>query len=187
MSESYSRLYHRFATEFPEIWADDRMFGAWSKLLVMADASWPMRPALPRSVRRNVVTTLTTAGLLLLDGDAYTVRGLDAERNRRRDAAAVGAAKRWHSDGNANALPRRERDETSKDERDLPPPPAERGRRSNGTNLRANGAAPRDNHANPRANGTSVRQERKALKTGRATDVQAAILRAANKGEVAKL
>ena len=186
MSESYSRLYHRFPTEFPEIWADERAFGSWTKLLMLADASWPIRPPLPRSVRAPVLAKLRDAGLLAVEGDTYIVRGLDAERTRRRDAAAVGAAKRWHSDGNANALPRRERDEKSKDENDSPPPPAERGRRANGTNLRANGHAPRDQHTNPRANGTSVRQERKRLKTGRVGPNVAAILRAANAGEVAK-
>lgn len=191
MSESYSRLYHRFPTEFPEVWADDRAFATWTRLLVLADASWPMRPALPRSVKGKPLATLQEAGLIEVDGDTYTIRGLDAERTRRRDAAAVGAAKRWHSGSNAiasaDAMPRRERDETSKDEKEIPPPPAERGRRSNGTNPRSVGAAPRSNGANPRANGTSPRQEIKRQKRAPAGDYAAAILRAANKGEVAKL
>lgn len=186
MTESYSRLYHRFAVEFPAIWADDRMFGAWTKLLVMADASWPMRPSLPRSVRRPVVSTLTAAGLLILDGDTYTVLGLDAERTRRRDAGRTGAAKRWQSDGNANAsadaMPRQERDETRKAEKETPPPPAERGRRENRTNPRATGTAPRSNGANPRANGASPRQERKRANRAPVGMNVAALLRAANEG-----
>lgn len=51
--------------------------------------------------------------------------------------------------------------------RDLPPPPAERGRRSNGTNPRANGHEPRARSTNPRANGTSTRQVRSDQKRGK--------------------
>jgi hypothetical protein len=49
---------------------------------------------------------------------------------------------------------------------EIPPPPAERGRRKDGTNPRAGGAAPRQVGANPRANGSSPRQERQAAKRG---------------------
>lgn len=168
MSEAYSRLYHRFAREFPEVYADDPCLAAWVRLLLVADASWPMRPPLPRAVRPKPLRTLIEAGLVILDCDAYTVLGLDAERTRRRDAARTGAAKRWQSDGNANAsataMPRR--DETSRDETKSPPPPAQRGNRKAGTNPRAVGSAPRDTATNPRSNGTSVRQERVKEKTG---------------------
>lgn len=191
MSESYSRLYHRFAEEFPEVYANDQSLATWIRLLLLADASWPMRPPLPRSAKMRAIQHLAMVGLIEVVGDEqYTVRGLDAERTRRRDAGRTGAAKRWESERNANApavaMPRRERDETSKDEKTIPPPPAERGRRENGTNLRANGHAPRDARTNPRAVGTSVRQERKRQKTGRAGPTVAAILRAAANGEVAQ-
>jgi hypothetical protein len=134
MSEPYSRLYHRFGREFPAIYADDRTLATWVRLLLLADASWPMRPPLPRSVRPKPLSVLCEAGLVAIDGDTYSVLGLDAERTRRGDAARVGAAKRWHSDGNANAMPRR--DETSK-RRDHPLTPAKRGLRANGTSPRA--------------------------------------------------
>lgn len=144
MSEPYSRLYHRFAREFPAIYADDRCLATWVRLLLLADASWPMRPPLPRSVRAKPLAVLVTAGLVVLDGDTYAVLGLDAERTRRGDAARVGAAKRWHSDGNANAsataMPRR--DETRQNED--PPTPAKRGLRANGTNPRKLAAAGRE-------------------------------------------
>jgi hypothetical protein len=181
MSESYSRLYHRFAQEFPDVWADDRVFGAWTKLLILADASWPMRPPLPRSVRPAVVSRLSEAGLLEVDGDTYTLRGLDAERARRRDAARTGAAKRWQSDSNANALPSTRLDETStsKETKELPPPPAKRGRRANGTDLRSNGSAPRDTGDNPRAKGTSIRAVRADQKRGRLPSATHDILRKA--------
>lgn len=54
----------------------------------------------------------------------------------------------------------------SVDSREIPPPPAERGRRSNGTNPRATGTSPRKKAANLRAKGTSTRQERIAQKRG---------------------
>lgn len=57
-------------------------------------------------------------------------------------------------------------DSVPSETRDSPPPPAERGRRANGTNPRANGTSPRKRAANPRANGTSTRQKRADQKRG---------------------
>jgi len=54
----------------------------------------------------------------------------------------------------------------SEEKTKIPPPPAERGRRSNGTNPRAKGRAPRDSSTNPRATGTSERQVREDQKRG---------------------
>jgi len=69
------------------------------------------------------------------------------------------------------------------DRDEIPPPPAERGRRKEGTNPRAVGGAPRQTGDNPRANGESPRQEREAQKTGPTAlrEVMAAI--AARHGE----
>jgi hypothetical protein len=190
MTESYSRLYHRFAVEFPEVYSNDSSLATWVRLLLLADASWPMRPPLPRSAKMRHVQHLAMAGLIEIVGDEeYTVRGLDAERTRRRDAGRTGAAKRWQSERNANAsadaMPRRDETRQAEDEKEIPPPPAERGRRSNATNPRATGSAPRSNGANPRANGTSPRQEIKRQKRAPASPSVAAILRAANEGRVA--
>ena len=49
---------------------------------------------------------------------------------------------------------------------EIPPPPAERGRRKERTNPRARGTAPRDTGDNPRANGHAPRQEREREKRG---------------------
>lgn len=57
-------------------------------------------------------------------------------------------------------------DSDPKETREIPPPPAERGRRSKGTNPRAAGAAPRERGTNPRATGTSTRQVRADRKRG---------------------
>jgi len=167
MTGAYARLYHKFSGEYPDIYADDRALAAWVRLLMLADATWPMRPPMPRSARPKVLALLVGAGLVILDGDTYTVRGLDAERIRRRDAGRVGAAKRWESDGNAvgnaiasaDVMPSIVRAEQS---RSIPPPPAERGRRKDGTNPRAVGTSPRQNDHAPRDQGTSPRQEKRS-------------------------
>jgi hypothetical protein len=112
MSEAYSRLYHRFSREFPDVYGDDRTLASWVRLLVVADASWPLRPPLPRSIRPKPLSCLVSAGLVILDGEGYTVRGLDAERNRRSNAGRIGAVMRWQSERNANAM----LDETRRDE-----------------------------------------------------------------------
>jgi hypothetical protein len=49
---------------------------------------------------------------------------------------------------------------------DSPPPPAKRGRRKDGTNLRATGDDPRANGTNLRASGESPKQQREAEKRG---------------------
>jgi hypothetical protein len=116
MSEAYSRLYHRFGQEFPAIYRDDHALATWVRLLLVADASWPMHPPIPRSIKTRPLTVLCDAGLVTVDDDCYTVRGLDAERGRRRDAGRIGAAVRWDSERNATALPskaKQRRDETS--------------------------------------------------------------------------
>lgn len=115
MSESYSRLYHRFKREFPDVYADDHALATWVRLLMLADASWPLVPPVPRSVRAKPLASLVAAGLVSVADDCYTVLGLDAERTRRSDAGRTGAAVRWQSDGNANAMPskaKQSRDET---------------------------------------------------------------------------
>lgn len=111
MNDPYSRLYHRFAKEFPEVWADDRALATWVRLLYIADASWPMEPPLPRSVRGKPLEMLTAAGLVTVIGECYSMRGLNAERQRRKDAAARAAGERWHSTRIADAMPRRTREE----------------------------------------------------------------------------
>jgi hypothetical protein len=116
VSDAYSRLYHRFKREFPAIYEDDHAFATWARLLMLADASWPMDPPLPRSVRARALLLLTDAGLLVVEGDCYRMRGLEAERTRRQETARNAAAVRWQNESNASAVPRREeknKDETS--------------------------------------------------------------------------
>lgn len=167
----FARVYYDdLQREFPEVWADDALLATWLRLLVVAEKHWPTLPEVPRSVRPRALARLASTGLVLLtDPHCYRIRGLDAERTRRQDAARNAAGKRWDSDsnaeGNASAMPRQ--DETRKDE--LPPLPRKRGLRKDGTN--------------PRANGTAPRQKREAEKrAGIPTSVAAILSRAAAEG-----
>jgi hypothetical protein len=157
----YARFYYpEFIRDYPAVYRDDAAFAAWMRLLVVAEQMWPLAVELPRSVRPRPLRTLVEAGLVVTDGETFTLKGLDAERSRRRDSARSAAAVRWDSASNAtayaDAMPSTSR---SKDEtKDTPPPPPV-GRRKDGTNPRALGT-------NPRANGSSPRQEREAQKRG---------------------
>jgi hypothetical protein len=164
----YARFYYpEFIRDYPEVYTDDAAFATWMRLLATAEQMWPMTPELPRSVKPRPLARLTERGLVTTDGVTFHVKGLDAERTRRSNAGRIGAAVRWDSDGNAdgnaNAMPST-RTSTRRDKTSIPPPPAERGRRSEGTNPRAVGASPRQNGHAPRNEGTSPRQVRRAEK-----------------------
>lgn len=116
---TYARFYFpEFIRDYPHIYADDAAFAAWMRLFVTAEAMWPAYPELPRSVRQRVLAKLTSCGLITTDGRTYQVKGMDAERTKRRDSARNAAAMRWQSartaEGHASAMPRR--DETRRDE-----------------------------------------------------------------------
>lgn len=175
MSErTYARFYYaEFIRDYPDAWADERVLGTWLKLFVRAEQMWPLPCELPRSIRPRPLAVLVEMGLIATDGTVYAVKGMAAERERRSNAGKAGAAKRWHSEGNANAMPSSRRAEA---EDEITPPPSPAKGRSNGTNPRATGT-------NPRALGTSPRQEREAQKRGPSSLHQ--ILAAAAKGEKA--
>lgn len=91
----YSRLYHRFITEYPDVYADKPLFGAWASLLMIADGSFPSPAPLPRWVTDAEVDRLVEAGLLtVMPGDTFSIRGLPAERARRAGAAVLGGVSR---------------------------------------------------------------------------------------------
>jgi hypothetical protein len=158
----YVRVYDDdLRRDYPEVWTDDRAIATWLRLLSVADKMWPTIPEIPRYIKPGPLAILVGCGLVeALPAHCYRIRGHDAERNARSNAARNAAAERWHSernaDGNADVMPRRERE---RDENESTPPPAKPGLRKNGTNPRALGT-------NPRANGTSPRQERESQKRG---------------------
>lgn len=111
----YSRVYLSIIDDpmFERVYSNDRALATWLRMLLIADAMYPVTP--PMTSRNPTVRLLIDCGLVIeKPGNHYSIRGLEAERERRSDAGRIGAAVRWHSDRNANALPRR--DETSKAE-----------------------------------------------------------------------
>lgn len=138
MPDPYSRIYWRFRDEYPDIYQDDAALGAWVRLLMIAEGAHPSAADLPRKVKPALLGRLVDEGLVTLyPGERFRIKGLERERERRSDAARIGADKRWqsdrsanamqtHSDRNANGMPRRDetrRAETRQDEASNAPAP----------------------------------------------------------------
>jgi len=93
-------------TEYPSVWRSDAQLALFMRLLVAAEKYYPERPTANR--RNGAYQSLLEAGLVIeQEGtDGYTIRGLEAERERRSHAGRIASASRW-------GMPRR--DETSID------------------------------------------------------------------------
>lgn len=119
----YSRVYWSIVDdpEFSDVFGDDAALACWLRLLLIADQAWPSSAHLPRSARTRPLDRLMKAGLVIIaSGGRFHIRGMDEERGKRQQSARNAAALRWHSDGSAEPMPRREehrRDEVSKDEK----------------------------------------------------------------------
>lgn len=116
----YIRVYYdELADEFPEVWADPLLYWSWSRLLVVAEKMWPSVPEVPRAVRPRPVARLVELGIVtLVPPHCFQVRGLDAERTRRANAARNAARNRWGTatgtaGRNAEVMPRRDEYETN--------------------------------------------------------------------------
>lgn len=150
----YIRVYHDdLQRDYPAIYADDACFATWMRLLVIADKMWPTCPEIPRSVRARPLGILVESGLVEIEGHYYRIRGHNAERQRRQDAARNAAAERWQNNGNAGSTAQpmpSTSPSTSRERAEISPPPPKVGLRTNGTNPRALGTNPRMNGASPR-------------------------------------
>ncbi len=125
---TYCRVYHEIVDDpdFERVYGNRTALGAWLQMLLTADAMYPASAPMPP--RDPTVRLLIESGLVIeKPGNRYSIKGLQAERERRSASARIGAAKRWDTERNANAMPRR--DETSKD------------KPSNGANAPASGGA----------------------------------------------
>jgi len=106
----YSRIYHRLMTEYPSVYRSPSQLGLWVQLLILAEKFYPDPAPVPHKTR--AYRALVTAGLVLeQDSSGYTIKGLEAERERRAESGRIGARKRWHSDRIADPM----RDETRRD------------------------------------------------------------------------
>ena len=128
----YSRVYHSIVDDpmFEKVFDNDRALAQWLRMLLVADAFWPN--SAPMTHRNPTVRLLIDVGLVIpRSGNRYTMRGLEAERERRSASARNAAAVRWQSDRNAIAMPRR--DETRIEEK--------RGSHANGVPSRSTAVA----------------------------------------------
>ena len=117
----YVRVYYNdLIRDYPEVWADNDLLATWLRLLSTADPMWPTPPEVPRSAKPSHLSKLVTSTLVEESMGRFRMKGLDAERTSRQDAARNAAAKRWHSEGiaptDASPMPKRIRAEQTKDE-----------------------------------------------------------------------
>ena len=112
----YSRVYHSIADDpiFERVYRNPSALGTWLQMLLIADAMYPVSAPMPP--RNPTVRMLIDCGLVIeKPSNRYSIRGLSAERERRAASARIGAAVRWQSERNADAMPRR--DETRRDKK----------------------------------------------------------------------
>lgn len=92
----FSALHWRFRHEFPEVWCDDHALALWTRLLVLADTTYPEPAPLPAGYRKTALAMLTKVELVMVLPDgSYLIRGQKKERERRQAAAAHAAKARW--------------------------------------------------------------------------------------------
>jgi hypothetical protein len=118
----YSRVYWAIIDDekFKSIYDDNNHLASWMRLLLIADQAWPASAHMPANVRRASVAALSKAELIdLLEGGRYRIRGLDAERARRRMAATrdpIGVQPGPKRDPDGLRTPGLSRDEVRRDE-----------------------------------------------------------------------
>ncbi len=86
--EPYSRIYWSVMDDYPDIYEDDAALSLWVRMLLDADAAYPMRPISPKQTK--ALSRLENAGLVIIERRRYTVRGLTQERDRRSERGRAG-------------------------------------------------------------------------------------------------
>ncbi len=103
----YVRVYHTIVDDdrFADVFHDSCRLGTWLQLLLLADALYPASAPLPPYANRRAVAALVSCGLIeLADHGQYRVHGLHTEREKRSHIGRTGAAIRWQSESNADAM-----------------------------------------------------------------------------------
>jgi hypothetical protein len=74
---------------------DDALTGAWLHLLMAAEKTYPEPTPIPRRTDAGRLARLVKLGVIeLQSGDRYTFRGLDLEREARKNRSAAGGVAR---------------------------------------------------------------------------------------------
>ena len=100
MSDRHSQLDHKVFVEYPDLMDDDRTCAAFVRMLVEANDAWPRHPYWAGH-DDVAVAKLSKAGLVIVEGKRYTIKGLDKRRQVRHDAASK-AANAKHADRTAD-------------------------------------------------------------------------------------
>jgi hypothetical protein len=104
----FARIYYvDLQRDYPEVWRDNDVHATYSRLLALADATWPVIPEVPRSEKRPYVQKLIDASLVSMCSEfGYRIKGFDAERSARSNAASNAASIGWASRrASAGAMP----------------------------------------------------------------------------------
>lgn len=124
----FARVYYvDLQRDYSAIYRDNDALATYVRMLSLADATWPVTPDVPRSEKAVHVRKLVEATLVrLVPPYGFAIKGFDAERNARGNAASNAARTRWSNAAgsagrNANTSP----DQTR-------PVPTARSARTNG-------------------------------------------------------
>jgi len=102
----YSRVYFEIVghPRFERVYRNPHALGTWLQMLLTADAMYPMTPAMPP--RNPTVRLLIDAGLVEeRPANCYSMRGLEAERERRSAIGRNAVAVRWNNERTTNVIP----------------------------------------------------------------------------------
>ena len=111
----YTRVYHRLMTEYPSVYRSPAQLGLWLQLLILAEKFYPDPAPVPHKTR--TYRELVAVGLVQEQASTgYTIKGLEAERERRAESGRIGARMRWHSDRNADPMLDKTRQEKTRRE-----------------------------------------------------------------------
>lgn len=93
--------------KFSEVYPDDALFAAWTRLLIAADKAYPAPAAIPYGTKPRSFERLVEVGLIVkTPNNHYLVKGMPAERalrseRFRKSALALWEKKRRDSDADA--------------------------------------------------------------------------------------
>jgi hypothetical protein len=87
----YSRVYWEIVDDpkFATIFDSDANLAAWLRLLLIADQAYPASGAVPANCRKASLVALEEADLITRSGSRFRLKGLEAERERRKAAATT--------------------------------------------------------------------------------------------------